>query len=532
MVRRSFLGFAAQAVGVMATLAGGQAAFQQYCESFNASTSLVSGVSFASTYIPAGTELQLNEVDATCGIFTQAVTVNLCRVVGQVPTWNRSGFWFEAWLPEDWSGRFLATGNGGLAGCIQYYDVEYGASLGVATIATNNGHQGYTGAPFLHNLDVIQDFAYRSVEKGVSIGKQVAQEFYDKSHTKSYYLGCSTGGRQGLKAVQSFPDLFDGVVVGAPAIAWNNLTSWATRFYPLLGTTESATFIPLDMWPVIHQDILDQCDTLDGVADGILESPNLCNCSPNDLLCTEGDGQTSRCLTATQLETLKSIYSPVLDAAGSLVYPKMQLGSEFTEAVDSYFSGAVSPVSDWWRYAIFNDSTWEPVTFRPENYTVASGLNHFNIDTWEGDLGAFQSRGGKLLHWHGLADGVLSSENSPRYYEHVSQTMGMNSDALDTFYRYFRVSGMSHCGSGNGATFIGHQSASTASLAPEENVLMAVVEWVENEVAPETLMGTKYIDGSKDNGVDFQRRHCRWPYNNVYQGVGDYKDPNTWKCVL
>ncbi|KAH0428416.1 feruloyl esterase b [Colletotrichum camelliae] len=332
-----------------------------------------------------------------------------------------------------------------------YYNVEYGASLGFATIATNNGHQGYTGAPFLRNLDVIQDFAYRSIENGVSIGKQ---------------------------------------------------------------------------------DILDQCDTLDGVADGILESPDLCKYNPDGLRCAKGDGQTSGCLTATQLETLKSIYSPVLDAAGSLVYPKMQFGSEFTGAVDSYFSGSVWPVSDWWCYAIFNDPTWDPMTFRPENYTVASGLNHFNIDTWEGDLGALQSRGGKLLHWHGLADGVLSSENSPRYYEHVSQTMGTDSDALDTFYRYFRVSGMSHCGSGNGATFIGHQSASTASLAPEENVLMAVVQWVENEVAPETIMGTRYINGSKDNGVDFQRRHCRWPYHNMYQGVGDYKDPNTWKCVL
>ncbi|KAF4816803.1 putative feruloyl esterase B-2 [Colletotrichum tropicale] len=168
MVRCSFVGFAAQAIGVTATLANSRAGFQQYCESFNASTSSISGVSFASTYISARTDLQLNEVDATCGIFTQAVTVSLCRVVGQVSTSDRYGFWFEAWLPEDWSGRFLATGNGGLGGCIQYYDVEYEASVGFTTIATNNGHQGYTGAPFLHNLDVFQDFAYRSPSRRVS----------------------------------------------------------------------------------------------------------------------------------------------------------------------------------------------------------------------------------------------------------------------------------------------------------------------------------------------------------------------------
>ncbi|KAK1476938.1 tannase and feruloyl esterase [Colletotrichum tamarilloi] len=235
---------------------------------------------------------------------------------------------------------------------------------------------------------------------------------------------------------------------------------------------------------------------------------------------------------STQLEMLKSIYSPVLDAAGSLAYLKMQLGSEFTGAVDSCFSRAVSSVSDWYRYAISNDSSWDAMPLRPENYTVASGLNHFNIDTWDGDLSAFQNRGGKLLHWRGLADGVLSSENSPRCYEHVPQTMGMNSKALDKFYQFFRISDRSHFDSGNGATFIGHQSASTSSLAPEENVLMAMVRWVESEVAPDTIMGTWYKNGTSDSGVDFKRRHCRWPYHNVYRGVGDHKDPGTWKCVL
>ncbi|UQC77407.1 tannase and feruloyl esterase [Colletotrichum lupini] len=164
----------------------------------------------------------------------------------------------------------------------------------------------------------------------------------------------------------------------------------------------------------------------------------------------------------------------------------------------------------WYRYAISNDSNWDAMTLRPENYTIASEPR------WQASL------------LDGLADGVLSSENSHRYYEYVSQIMGMNSEALDDFYRVFRISGMSHCGSGNGATFISHQSASTASLALEENVLMAMVRWIESEVAPDTIMGTRYKNGTSDSGVDFKHRHCRWPYHNVYQGVGDYKDPDTW----
>ncbi|KAK1467082.1 tannase and feruloyl esterase [Colletotrichum melonis] len=243
MVKPSVVGLLAHA-GLLVELVNGMADFQQHCESF---TSSAGGVCFTSEYITSGTELAFAEADATCGIFTQPVSVNLCRITAHVPTSNRSGFWFEAWLPEDWSGRFLVTGNGGLGGCIQYYDVEYGASLGFATIATNNGHQGYTWAPFLHNLDVIQDFAYRSIQNGVAVGKEITQEFYGAAHDRSYYLRCSNGRRQGLKAVQSFSDLFDGVVVGAPAIAWNNLTSCAIQFYALLGTPESANLTPLDM---------------------------------------------------------------------------------------------------------------------------------------------------------------------------------------------------------------------------------------------------------------------------------------------
>lgn len=108
----------------------------------------------------------------------------------------------------------------------------------------------------------------------------------------------------------------------------------------------------------------------------------------------------------------------------------------------------------------------------------------------------------------------------------------MDSEALDEFHRFFRLSGMSHCGRDNGATFIGHQSASTASLALKENVLMAMVRKVESEVATDTIVSTSHNYGTKDNGVDFKRRHCRWPYHNVHQGVGDYKDSNTWRCTL
>ncbi|KAG7108822.1 feruloyl esterase B-1 like protein [Verticillium longisporum] len=147
----------------------------------------------------------------------------------------------ETWLPLNWSGRFLSTGNGGLGGCIQYEDIQYAASLGFATVGTNNGHDGGDGSTFTQ-LEVVEDYAYRALHTGVVLGKQVSRTFYGRPHTKSYYLGCSTGGRQGFKEAQSFPDDFDGIVAGAPAFSFNSLTSWSSFFYPLTGPPTADTF--------------------------------------------------------------------------------------------------------------------------------------------------------------------------------------------------------------------------------------------------------------------------------------------------
>ncbi|KAJ4314235.1 hypothetical protein N0V94_006543 [Neodidymelliopsis sp. IMI 364377] len=504
--------------------------FSARCASFIDTLSVPNGTVLFTDYAPANTTLQFQNADPTCGRPSQVVSVNLCRVGLNVSTSARSGFRMEAWLPEDWSGRFLSTGNGGLGGCIQYEDLEYTTSLGFAAVGTNNGHDGTTGVSFLNNPEVIEDFAYRALHTSVVLGKEISKAFYDETHKKRYYTGCSTGGRQGWKSVQSFPNDFDGVVAGAPAFSFNNLTSWSCHFLPLTGTEGAATFIPSSMWPTIHRDILSQCDKLDGAAGGILESPDLCDYEPSSLICSPG--QNSSCLTSTQADTVRSIYSPLYATDGSLVYPRLQPGAEATEAPFTYFGGQRFGAADWFSYAIFNDSNWDPFSLKPKDYDLSADLNLFNIETWEGDLSAFKERGGKVLHYHGLTDGVISSDNSPRYYEHVSQNVAINSEDLDEFYRYFRISGMAHCGGGPGASFIGNQRRNSASLDPQENVLMAAVRWVEEGIAPDTITGTAYRNGNQSAGIDFKRKHCRWPYRNAYKGPGGHKDAASWECVL
>lgn len=113
--------------------------------------------------------------------------------------------------------------------------------------------------------------------------------------------------------------------------------------------------------------------------------------------------------------------------------------------------------------------------------------------------------------------------------------MSLPSAEIDHFYRFFRISGMQHCGGGPGATFIGNVAAQNASNAPDQNVLMAMVRWVEEGVAPDTILGTAFVNGTNVDGkgtVAFQRRHCRYPLRNRYKGTGDYKLPDSWECVL
>jgi len=188
-------------------------------------------VNFAQ-HIPAGTNLTLEQDDnlATCDRPYQIVPVDLCRVAMFVKTSDISNITLEAWLPTNWTGRFLSTGNGGTSGCIQYEDIAYATSFGFATVGANNGHNGTSGQAFYMNTEVVADFAYRSLHTGVVVGKEITKAYYQKDYSQSYYLGCSTGGRQGFKEAQDYPDDFDGIVAGAPALAFDNLTSWSGSF--------------------------------------------------------------------------------------------------------------------------------------------------------------------------------------------------------------------------------------------------------------------------------------------------------------
>ncbi|KAK8119428.1 tannase and feruloyl esterase [Apiospora kogelbergensis] len=482
--------------------------FTQACQAFAKDVQIPNSTFVSADFIPANTTLQFPNVDPACSRPSQFVLAS-----------------------QNWTGRFLSTGNGGLGGCVQYDDVEWTASLGFAAVATNNGHDGMTGLPFLNNPEVVEDFAFRAVQTGVVVGKDVTKAFYGKAFTKSYYLGCSTGGRQGMKMVQDFPDLFDGVSAGAPAMNFNNLNTWSAHFLMVTGSNTSDTFVSEALWDVVHKDMLSQCDEHDGLADGILEAPDLCRYQADGLLCGNGVAQDGACLTAKQVNTVNTIFSDMKSPNGTVLYPRMQPGSEAAGAFKSYYNGQVSDKSDWVKYVVMADPNFDLTKFTPDLWGRSDALNPSDIATTKADISAFRDRGGKLLHYHGTMDAIISSDNSPRYYESVRAALKQEPAELDAWYRFFRISGMGHCSGGPGAHYIGNQRKQLAFPGrQDESVLMAMVRWVEQGQAPDSLTGTAFVNDTQGGEVAFTRRHCRWPTMNKFMG-GDSNSADSWSCV-
>ncbi|KAF2652200.1 tannase and feruloyl esterase [Lophiostoma macrostomum CBS 122681] len=503
--------------------------FKTRCLSFKPESYVFNSTRTQLQYVPAGTNLTFPGNDETCDRADQVVSADLCRVALSVPTSKRSSITFEMWLPKDWSGRFLATGNGGIDGCIKYEDLAYTTQHGFSAVGSNNGHNGTYGDAFYQNADVVTDFAWRSLHRSTIIGKKLVKKFYRKDYSNSYYLGCSLGGRQGFKSAEMFPDDFDGIVAGAPATDFNHLIAWRARFFTLTGAKGSEGFILPSIWnATIHKEVLKQCDGIDGATDGIIEDPSLCNFDPAQIQCqSSGD---SNCLNSTQVETVRNIFSPFRDADNNLLYPAMQPGSE-PMAIQKLYAGAPFSYSDdWYKYVIYNP-TWNASTFTAKDAVKADQVNPANIRTWPSSLKRFQRIGGKIITFHGQQDQQITSFNTPRFYEHLRNGMRYSYDDMDEFLRFFRVSGMFHCNSGPGAWVIGQGGAAVKKIpfGRDNNVLAAMVDWVEQDIPPETIQGTKYVDDDADSGVAFTRRHCKWPLRNTFLG-GESTDPDNWEC--
>lgn len=512
-----------------------------------------------SEYITAYTNITIGGGQ---GLYCQNFTVpevDICRVTLDVHTSARSESFIEVWLPSGkqsgaWNGRFLSTGGGGLSGCVDYNSMVLTTSMGFAATGDNSGHNGTTGngTSFLNNADVVIDFSYRARHSAAVAGKQIVKQYYGQSHKKSYYLGCSTGGRQGLKAAQMYPEDYDGIVAGSPASNFNHLASWYVKlpsshqpcanvffrsghFITLTGLNASdPRWLNLAQWTAVHAEVLKQCDPLDGVLDGILEDSSICNFNPETLLCSSDKNQTA-CLTNVQAQTVRHVFSPVYGLNNTYIHPRLSPSAELPAFTGIGFGalagGLIGPGPQWYQNAIYNDPNWDPTTFNAKDIAYADSLDARNgyVSSYSGDLSAFQKNGGKLISYHGGADPIIPGEQAMRYYGHVATTMNATHTQLDDFFRTFRISGMGHCSGGVGAWEFGQQLVARNA---SNSVLSDLVKWVENGTAPDTLVGTKFVNDTSTLGVQLQRAHCRYPYRTTYKGSGNPNVTSSWGCEL
>src|ERR1700686_460683 len=250
-----------------------------------------------------------------------------CRVQATLTPSSDSDIKIEVWLPASgWNGKFQAVGNGGWAGSISYGPLGAAVRGGYAAASTDTGHVGGSASFALGHPEKLTDFAYRAVHETTVAAKAIITSFYGNNPRYSYWNGCSTGGRQGLKEAQRFPADFDGIIAGAPANYQTHLHVWSVAVAQAVHK-EPGSYIPPEKYPVIHKAALEACDALDGLKDGIIQDPTRCHFDPKVIECAGED--SSACLTAPQVEAARKIYAPLKNSkTGEVIFPGMEPRSE------------------------------------------------------------------------------------------------------------------------------------------------------------------------------------------------------------
>jgi feruloyl esterase len=452
----------------------------------------------------------------------------------------------EVWLPlTGWNGKYLQVGNGGWSGAVVTPSLAYAVQRGYAAAGTDDGHAGSMtgGAQWaVGHPEKVIDFAQRAVHETAVLARQVVNAFYANDASRSYFAGCSTGGRQALMAAQRYPEDFDGIIAGAPANDMTGLQAagvWNEQ--ALLKSAESA--IPPVKLRAIQRAALTACDRADGLWDGLIENPRACRFNPAGLKCKGADGP--QCLTAAQLAALRRLYAgPANPRSGAQIFPGLSPG---TEAVAGSWKDwlIASPPEGARQFAFGNaffgqlvreGTGWD---FREMNFDsdIEAAYRKVGVllDAVSPDLRSFRARGGKLIQYHGWGDAAIAPGNSVDYYEQVRGFFATYPDpraggahAVEDFYRLFMVPGMAHCGGGVGPADFGN-GAPVAGGA-ERDIVDALDRWVEQGVAPERLVGRGVTLGSP--GKPLTRPICPYPRVARYLGRGEPTDAASFRCAM
>ena len=534
---------AALALGLAATSGAAHAALD--CASLTTVTPEASTITSAAIVTPPAT------------IGGAAVTVPLCRVQGVArPTFD-SEIKFEVWLPptvDDWAGRMKVNGTGGYAGATPYARLAQDITDGFVTAGSNMGHDGGESAGWtLGHPEKVKDWGLRAHYFVATAAKTLSKAFYGQPVSHSYFEGCSNGGRQAMMMAQNYPELFDGIVSGAPSMFYPDLLFW------LLWTGKNQTpvfgqpaVVSLAKRQLITKRVLQTCDAIDGLVDGQITNPRAC-VFDIDSMGPAGDGT----LTFAELAVAKAMYAGTTSETGQQRYTGANFGSEadwdpnfadnggYGPFIGHYVYSVLSPPFDWRRDINFSTvydqakAALSPVTAAPSP-----------------DLTAFTRHGGKLIQYHGLNDSVVPPDGSIAYLHALTQFEKLRhlpKKAFDQqieklspqvviateqaflkqvqqYHRLFMLPAVGHCGGSTGPSSIGGGAPEppTAYRDAKHHVVGAVIAWVEGGVAPEKIVATRFGAGGT---VVRQRPVCPYPAQATYDGSGDINDAANFSCV-
>ncbi|KIV76890.1 hypothetical protein PV11_08739 [Exophiala sideris] len=488
-------------------------------------------------YLQDQATLTLPGVAASCGVVPATInaTADLCRVVLDINTTSTSSVIVEGWLPTTWNSRLVGTGGGGISGCIDYPTLMYTTDLGFASFGTNAGHNGSSGYElFINQPEVKNDYGWRGVHTQALAASYVVETYYGNNASKKYYVGCSTGGRQGITEALKFPDDFDGILAGSPGVNWYNIVAAYALNARKAGwpAINSSSYVTAAQWGAITQAQIDLYDGLDGVNDSIIDQPYMYQFDPNTLRCGGGVLNDSVCLTPTQIDGVQAVFQPITNSTGQLAMPGWGLGSSTAAWSTNVANGTAelpTIITDVFRGLIFDNASWSPDDFSLTDLDYAARVNPGEVETSETDLSDFHARGGKLLSYQGGYDNAAPFELNMWYYSRVGATLNMTVQELQSFYRLIYVNGMYHCTGGPGAWNIGQVGPLPSNLNSTNNsVLLSLVAWVETGQAPNSIVGSLLTD----NGTVLdQRTHCVYPAISKWDQQGDTSLASSRQCV-
>jgi hypothetical protein len=448
-----------------------------------------------------------------------------CRVTGNLAPQLQ----FEVLLPTaTWRQLYLQTGCGGFCGSVR---IDAPAASGCVPLTDGqfvmaSGNQGHFGtapfdATFGADPELRKDFGYRSEHKLAVFTKQLIDVFYGKPARYSFYDGCSQGGHQGLTEAQRYPKDFDGIVSGAPASITQPLNVWYQAWNALANRSpDGRSILTPDKLAILHGAAVEAC----GDRNGLIMNPMTCRFDPAAVQCAAGAGDSSSCLTAEQVGAARKLYQGPRDERGRLMYPGWQVpGSELewvpwvVPATPGGFTIDPTIALNAIRYLAYPGidprRTLEDVPFTAAGFRQIMRATSDTFDATDPDLRAFRDAGGKLILWHGLADAAISPIGTIAYHQAVQDRMG-GPAATARFARLFLMPGMGHCAGGEGPSSF--------------DALSAVVDWVVNGKAPDSLLTTR--PPGSTNPV---RSLPAYPYplQATYNGTGDVNDAGSYHAA-